>query len=76
MEAAKRIVDMYSTEEKREGKLPTLVALTADATREAERNCLASGFDAFLTKPVTIRDIEAVLNQYTQWHNDYTRRLT
>jgi signal transduction histidine kinase/ActR/RegA family two-component response regulator len=42
-------------------KCPRLVAMTANALREDREKCLHAGFDAFLPKPFTSRDLKAHL---------------
>lgn len=46
----------YIREEPRLAGLPTL-ALTAHAAPEDRRRCLATGFDAYLSKPVTKQEM-------------------
>ena len=41
----------------------TIVALTAQASAEGQRECLNSGFDAYLSKPVDTSKLEEVLVQ-------------
>jgi signal transduction histidine kinase/CheY-like chemotaxis protein len=40
---------------------PRLVALTASATPEVRRRCLAAGMDGFLTKPIQVSDLIRIL---------------
>ncbi|MGI4748139.1 MAG: ATP-binding protein [Janthinobacterium lividum] len=43
-----------------------IVALTADATPETERDCLEAGMDACLTKPIEVFRLAAALEQMAQ----------
>lgn len=38
-----------------------IIALTGDATIEAREECMQAGMDNFVTKPVQVKDLEAVL---------------
>jgi len=38
-----------------------IIALTGDATIEAREGCLRAGMDNFVTKPVQVKDLEAIL---------------
>ncbi len=42
-----------------------IIALTANATREDQENCLAAGMDAFLTKPVNKEQLYEIIDQHT-----------
>lgn len=44
-------------------KIP-IIALTASHSKEDENACLSAGMDSFLTKPVTIRMIQSLLDKY------------
>lgn len=44
-----------------EGPVPYLVAATAMARSDGEEHYRAQGFDAYLGKPVQLKDLEAVL---------------
>lgn len=43
-----------------------VIALTAHATVEIRRNCENAGFDAFMTKPVDIKDLVSLINRSLQ----------
>lgn len=47
------------------GQHIVISALTANAGEENRRECLASGMDNFLTKPVTMADLEALIVELT-----------
>ncbi|WP_116126243.1 PAS domain-containing hybrid sensor histidine kinase/response regulator [Lewinella sp. IMCC34183] len=53
--------------EVRTGNKVTIVALTAGVLKEEKDKCLAAGMDEFLTKPLKLEKIEAVLGKY--FHN-------
>ncbi|MES9964889.1 MAG: ATP-binding protein [Candidatus Sedimenticola sp. 20ELBAFRAG] len=53
----------YRSQEKMGRRLP-IIALTANATREMERECLAAGMDEFLVKPVDASRLDELLQQY------------
>jgi signal transduction histidine kinase/AmiR/NasT family two-component response regulator len=46
-----------------------IVALTAGAFEQDKQNCLDAGMDAFLTKPVMMKELHAVLSQYLSAHS-------
>lgn len=39
-----------------------IIALTGDATIEAREQCMQAGMDNFVTKPVQVKDLEAILS--------------
>ncbi|AFY27565.1 ATP-binding protein [Cyanobium gracile] len=46
---------------------PYVVALTASALGEQQRDCLTAGMNDFLSKPVRLPDIRQALQRYRQW---------
>ncbi len=46
--------------------LPPFVALTADATSDSRRQCEAAGMDAYLTKPVELQELLALVDRLTR----------
>ncbi|HWN71855.1 MAG TPA: response regulator [Haliangium sp.] len=45
------------------GARPRIIAVTADVLDETQARCLAVGMDAYLTKPVDVADLTAVLHE-------------
>jgi CheY-like chemotaxis protein len=45
----------------RPGQRARIIALTADAQADSRRRALASGMDDYLTKPLRLADLEAIL---------------
>jgi CheY-like chemotaxis protein len=43
------------------GRRTPIIALTANALREEEARCLALGMDAYLTKPVHLAKLKAIV---------------
>lgn len=46
--------------------LPPFVALTADATNDSRRRCEEAGMDAYLTKPVELQELLALVDRLTR----------
>ena len=46
--------------------LPPVVALTADATEETRRQCVAAGVDAYVTKPAALEELLALIERLTR----------
>ena len=51
--------------EKASGRRAVIVALTAHAMKGDREQCLASGMDDYLTKPVTLAMLRGVLEKWT-----------
>ena len=60
LEASRRIVNTRKPENR-----PKIIALTADAMSEDRQKCFDAGMDDYLSKPVHMDDVAAILNQ---WH--------
>ena len=58
LEAASRIRATYPPDRR-----PLMIALTANAMKQDRETCLAAGMDAFLTKPVRLDKLTAVLKE-------------
>jgi two-component system sensor histidine kinase RpfC len=56
------VTKLYRMEHLGDGRLP-IIALTADATSETERQCRDSGMDAVLTKPVEAAQLLAAIDE-------------
>jgi signal transduction histidine kinase/DNA-binding response OmpR family regulator len=56
LEAARRICAEWAP-----GKRPMLTALTAGAMKEDRERCLAAGMDGYLSKPLNVQELQAVL---------------
>ena len=56
------VTKLYRMEHLGEGRLP-IIALTADATSETERQCREAGMDAVLTKPVEAAQLLAAIDE-------------
>jgi two-component system, sensor histidine kinase RpfC len=56
------VAKLYRMEHLGEGRLP-IIALTADATSETERQCRDAGMDAVLTKPVEAGQLLAAIDE-------------
>ena len=61
-EAARRIKQELGDE------APPIVALTADAILGRDQEAVASGLDAFLTKPVNSGTLRACINKFTDFN--------
>lgn len=52
-----------------------IIGLTAHALREAKKECLQSGMNTMLSKPISLETIQALVTQFVQ-HPEPTRSLT
>jgi signal transduction histidine kinase/CheY-like chemotaxis protein len=59
LEASRAIHDLWP-----EGRRPRIIALTASATREDHDACTAAGMDDYLTKPLTLKALQAALARW------------
>jgi len=60
LEASRRIVNA-----RKPGERPKIVALTADAMADDRQKCFDAGMDDYLSKPVHMDDVAAILNQWS-----------
>ena len=51
-----------------------IFALTANATQENREQCLLQGMDGFLTKPLVLKQLEAVIDAWLQDHPELLRK--
>jgi two-component system, sensor histidine kinase and response regulator len=53
-----------------------IIALTADAIMGKKEALLGQGFDAFITKPIEVRELEETLKQFLQVTQEYQKKET
>ena len=56
MEATRRVLELYQGR-----SAPKIIAMTANVHAEVRKECLDNGMCGFLSKPVTIKDMERCL---------------
>jgi CheY-like chemotaxis protein len=61
--ATKEIHDLWQNSQLKQAKLPWIVALTANAIEGDRETCLAVGMHDYLSKPLNINDLVAVLKR-------------
>jgi CheY-like chemotaxis protein/nitrogen-specific signal transduction histidine kinase/HPt (histidine-containing phosphotransfer) domain-containing protein len=69
LEAARRIVNDAG-----QGERPIIVAVTADALQGDREKCIEAGMDDYITKPIRVADIQAVLERWGKAADDRSRR--
>ena len=61
-EASRRIRQRWSDEER-----PLMIAMTANAMQGDREKCLEAGMDDYVTKPVSIRDLQSTLEHWGKY---------
>ena len=67
-EATEKILDMVrdlNVKSKKDLPLPTVLAVTADVTDEAQRRATQTGMDGFMTKPFKISDLQRLIEDFS-----------
>src|SRR5262249_8006273 len=60
----------------RPGRRVTIIAMTAQATVESRNQCLESGMDDFVSKPVIIEELINVLTKWTAPHQPVESKIS
>lgn len=58
IECTKKIREKYGNDKLK------IIALTADAFKSTENECISSGMDSFLSKPFDVQKLASLLNSY------------
>jgi PAS domain S-box-containing protein len=69
MDCLMPILDGYETtklirQQENQDQHQTIIAMTANAFRESQEECLAAGMDDYISKPVTLDILEAILKRW------------
>src|SRR5437016_9091120 len=63
LEASRAIHESWPTEQQR----PRIVAMTANAMQDDREECLATGMDDYLTKPIQVKALQEALERAGRW---------
>ena len=64
MEGMDGIETLHVLKNLQDYQLPPVIALTANAMSDTQDLYMREGFDGYLSKPVTINDLDKVVNKY------------
>ncbi|MCX6142837.1 MAG: PAS domain S-box protein [Ignavibacteriales bacterium] len=70
LEATRKIVNSA-----KQGERPVIVAVTADALQGDREKCIEAGMDDYITKPIRVADIQAVLERWGKAADERTKGL-
>jgi PAS domain S-box-containing protein len=63
LEAARQIKKLYGDREKDTSERPRIIAVTANAMESDRNDCIAAGMDDYISKPIRMEQLVAVLKQ-------------
>lgn len=72
-EATEKILDIarnLNVKGKKDIPMPTVLAVTADVTDEAQRRATQTGMDGFMTKPFKISDLQRLIEDFSLRHSN------